>query len=164
MRQRCLPSSGTLQEKSLSFRPPDPAWAPTAAVQRARAALKAYDPYLGLWWSPAARLNDPVRPGRWTVKEWMPSVCNWDTVLVWESPSGEYRDEFPVDQLVAAVAARSLQGQSFGKRLAAHDAANKARDSRAAAKEHDDGWREANSKARYDVNATKVIAAAGLKK
>lgn len=161
MRQRCLPSSDTLQSKSLSFQPPDPAWAPVAAVQRARAVLKAYDPYLNLWWSPAVRLGDPVRPGRWTVKEWMPSVCNWDTVLVWEGPNGEYRDEFPTDRLVAAVAARSLRGERFDRHVETKQAADKARADKAEATRFDDDWREANAKAKHDIGATLVVPGAG---
>lgn len=108
MRERCVPQPDTLAHKQFVFQPPDPEWAPVEAVRRAREVLREYDPFLNLWWSPAVRLFDPVKPGRWTVKVWMPTAGNWDTVLIWESPSGEYRGEFPEDALRAELGKRDL--------------------------------------------------------
>lgn len=115
MRQRCVPQRDTLAHKQLTFRPPDPPWAPTAAVARARKALNDYDPFLALWWSPVVRMFDSTHPGRWTVKSWMPHSGSWETVFIWEGPNKEYRDEFPIDQLLQEVAKRDLN--QMGKTL-----------------------------------------------
>jgi len=163
MRQRCIPSKDTTKAKQFEFRPPDPAWAPTAAVQRARKALKAYDPYLDLWWSPAVRLGTE-QPGRWCVKEWLPSTGAWDMVLVWEGPNGEYRDEFPTDVLVAKVAAKSLKGVSFAAHLDKVESSNDTRDADAERIRLREGWREANHKAAYDSKRKFGVRVPGLKK
>jgi hypothetical protein len=156
MRQRCIPPPGSEQEKQLSFRPPDPAWAPVEAVQRARAALKRYDPFLDLWWSPVIRITDAVHPGRWTIKAWEQKGGAWDLVHIWEGPDGSFRNEFPVDALIEVVAYKdrwrtdATANETWAARIARMDRENQARDDAAELDKRAETWRWAVDKANYD--------------
>lgn len=96
--------------RDLAFRPPDPVWAPKGRLERIRAALKAFDPFLDLWWSPLCRFNSP-HPGRWVVKEYVRSSRTWTNVMIWEGPNRQYRDEFPIEQMLDQIAARGAGGE-----------------------------------------------------
>lgn len=163
MRARCIPPPGSEQEKQLSFRPPDPADAPAGALQRAREALKRYDPFLDLWWSPVIRIHDPVHTGRWTIKCWEQKTGAWDTVHIWEGEAGEFRNEFPVDALVAAVAAKDrwrkieTAGETWMQRVERMHQENEALN---AAREHErrkETLREAVDLANHQTGARLLI-------
>lgn len=149
MRQRCLPTRDSDRAHQLDFQPPDPVGAPTLAVARARKALRAFDRYLVLHWSPVIRVMDE-RPGRWTIKEWGPQTGTFSTVVIWEGPNGEYRGEFPVDAMLAAVASKSTGGMSATDFLASKDAANATFDKKREDKRDTESWREANVRAAFD--------------
>lgn len=101
MRQRCVPTQGSAGWQSYSFLPPDPSWAPSGLIERTRKALKAYDSYLNLWWSPMRGMASGL-PGRWRIVCYMPRTSTWDTVLYWEGEGGSYRDPSPEGCLQAA--------------------------------------------------------------
>lgn len=91
---------GTAAFRSFHFKPPDPVWAPSSALDEARKALRAFDPRLNLWWSTTRKRDDPERPGRWRVVEWMANQGNWSTCFYWEGENGEYRDPMPVQPII----------------------------------------------------------------
>jgi len=101
MRQRCVPTQGSAAWQSFTFRPQDPVWAPHALLERTRKALKAYDTYLDLWWSPMRQMHSGLA-GRWRIVAFMPKTSTWDTVLYWEGEGGTYRDPSPEGCLMAA--------------------------------------------------------------
>lgn len=156
MRQRCTPSPETLQAKQLSFRPPDPAWAPVEALQQVRAALKRYDPFLDLWWSPVIRMGQE-NPGRWTIKCWDEKSGSWDLVHIWEGPNHEYRDEFPVDAIIEVVARkdrwRKLEtaGETWAQRIERMDRTNAETELKRETLHRHETLREAADKAWYDT-------------
>jgi hypothetical protein len=113
------------QNRSFLFRPQDPIWAPSSALERARKALSDYDWRLGLWWSPMRALGrDEERPGRWRVVEWMPRHGNHHTVFYLEGPEGQFRDFEPVD----AILARLRKAASVDTKTAAAQADQAAQD------------------------------------
>lgn len=157
MRQRCVPPPGSEQEKQLSFRPPDPAWAPVEALAKARAALKRYDPFLDLWWSPVIRMNaDAATPGRWTIKCWGPNSGEWDTVHIWEGPNNVFRNEFPEDTLIETVAFKDrwrkieTANESWIQRVERMHRENDAKTAKHEMNHRTETWREAADKAWYD--------------
>lgn len=157
MRQRCTPPPGSEQEKQLSFRPPDPAWAPSEALAEARAALKRYDPFLDLWWSPVIRMGDPTgNTGRWTIKCWEQKTGGWDTVHIWEGPNREFRNEFPVDALIEVVAYKDrwrkieTAGETWAQRIERMHKENDALDQKREMTHRAETFREAADKAWYD--------------
>ena len=113
MRKRVAPQSEA-ERRSVAWQPADPIWAPSAALARIRRALKAYDSYLSIWWSPMRRMASEV-PGRWRVVRYSVNMGEWDTVFYWEGDNGELLNEFPVETILARVQACDLSKQ--GKNL-----------------------------------------------
>lgn len=98
------PTEGMAAYGSYRFCAPDPPWVPSAAIERVRRELRAFDERVGIWWSPMRRADsDPHRPGRWRVVEWLPRMGNWSTAFYWEGPDGEYRDFEPVGPIIAKL-------------------------------------------------------------
>lgn len=165
MRQRCIPPPGSERERQLSFRPPDPADAPALALAEARAALKRYDPFLDLWWSPVIRMGDPTGLiGRWTIKCWQQHDGAWETVCIWEGPNGEFRNELPTDSLVEEVAKRDrwrrieTASETWQRRIERMHAENAAIDEKREMTHRAETWREAADKAFYQSGIRKNIA------
>lgn len=115
---------GGREWRSYHFRPADPIWAPTAALERARRRLKEFDPRLSIWWSSTRHAWDykndcPAEiPGRWRVVEWLTRQGNWTTVFYLEGPSGEFRDFEPVEAIL----------QRLGRAIVPTDEASRAAD------------------------------------
>lgn len=100
--------------RSIRWQPQDPIWAPVAALERARRALRDYDSCLSIWWSPMRRMNSS-QPGRWRVVRYSFNAGEWETVFYWEGDNGEYLGSFPKETLLARVQACDLTKQ--GKNL-----------------------------------------------
>lgn len=155
MRQRCTPQPGTLAAKDLTFRPADPVWANLAALATARAVLKAYDPYLDLWWSPLRGRGKPGPVGRWRIVAYRAIERSRETVMFWEGPDGEYRGEFPKDALLAEVHKRDMwaKGTDFGREVERLDRDNAALKAAQREEHRAESWRYAHDKTPYDVGA-----------
>lgn len=165
MRVRCAPEAGTQAHQSFTFRPADPAWAPIALVERCRTALKAYDAYLDLWWSPMRGFGG-FAPGRWRVVQWLKLSGTWDTVFYWEGLKGEYREPSP-DALVNKIRACDLWARDddlgkAAKRLADENDKREEKEKRTRYDEafdhaHDIGIRAEGPGANRGAYTTKVL-------
>lgn len=73
-------------------------------LTQVRAALKAFDPFISIWWSEHKRCQShPDKPGRWRVMEWMPRLGNWVEVFTWETAGRGYASPWPVDPIIARL-------------------------------------------------------------
>lgn len=142
VRVRCVPQEGSAGWRAFSDRPKDPVWSNRSLLERTRKALKAYDSYLDLWWSPTRRFHSEI-PGRWRIVCFMPNAHVWDTVQYWEGESGEYRDPSPEGCLIAAqrcdMWARDTNLSAVSKKV---DGKNDAVKERAEASKFDEVWND----------------------
>lgn len=172
MRQRCVPVEGDSQFQSFSYRPADPAWAPVDLVARCRKALKDYDSFLDLWWSPMRGFGGE-RVGRWRVVEWLKSRGNWDTAFYWEGADGSYREPSPQGILAEAQKCDMwARGNDLVNASRVIDDANARREQKIKSERMDRAWDGAIDKAdiqtgkrfSVDLNPAAVAAAAKPKK
>lgn len=164
MRQRCVAREGSAEEHSLRFCPPDPVWAPAESLEKARKALKAFDPRLNLWWSPMRHFNSEL-PGRWRVVEFLAGSGTWDTVFSWEGPEGQYRPPLPVEPIIAKIASMDVtkHGGDLTKMSKALDAKNDKQDEKSKTAKKDDARRSAHDVAEFASNQKRTYAAAKVK-
>lgn len=141
-RLRCEPTRGSAAWQAYSFRPTDPVWAPRELIERTRKALKSYDSYLDVWWSPMRRFESEL-PGRWRIVCYMPNTSTWDTVLYWEGDGGEYRHLSPEGCLLAAQRCDLwARGSDLGQLSKKLDDKRHAAEDKAQATKFDDVWRD----------------------
>lgn len=142
MHQRAIPDKDTETFRSFSHVPKDPDIA-SETIERCREALKAYDPYLNVWWSPARGLSKPAPVGRWRIVQWVPRTGNWDTVTYWEGEDGAYRQPSPSEMLAEVqrldLWARGDDASQLSMRL---DAANARRANKAKETKHEDTFKD----------------------
>lgn len=157
-----MPPEGGQLWRSLHFRPPDPVWAPHGALARVRARLKRYDPYYDVWWQTNNGMFDEERPGRWAVKRWSPQSGCWSTFLIWQTPTGGYRDIDCEDAVVNMTLSGdpdhnglSAAGVDFGKLSKRIDETNAKLDEKRKRVRRDEHWRLATDQA--DVQSGKRI-------
>lgn len=139
-RARTSPSESSAEWQNFNFRPADPAWAPMALLERCRTALKAYDPYLDLWWSPMRGFGT-LAPGRWRVVCWMQGSNTWDTVFFWEGLKNEYREP-SADAMVEKIRRCDMwaRGNDLGKLAKELDGKKEAADAKGERTKLDDAW------------------------
>lgn len=147
--------------RRIGWQPADPIWAPSAALSRARRALKAYDPCLSLWWSTVRRVGSEI-PGRWRVVRFSFNTGEWDTVFYWEGDNGEFLNEFPTETLLARVQACDLskQGknlQEVADEIERHNDKLKARQRSEIAER---AWKTAHEKAEHAAGMKRTYATA----
>lgn len=139
-RARVAPPQHTAEAQNYAFRPADPAWAPAALLERCRAGLKAYDPYLDLWWSPMRGFGQ-LAPGRWRVVCWMKGQNTWDTVFFWEGLDGKYREP-AVDAMVEKIRRCDLwaRGTDLGQHAKRIDGKKEDADAKDERTKLDEAW------------------------
>jgi len=115
---RALPKEGSVQARSYHFRPPDPTWVSAKMLEEVRAALRAFDPYVTIWWSETKRcVSHPEMPGRWRVMEYLPRKNNWLEAFTWETPSKGYRLPWPASAIIHKLG-QSMVRMDVASRLA----------------------------------------------
>ena len=145
--------------RTIRWRPQYPVWAPVASLERARRALRDYDPCLSIWWSPVRRHNDE-QPGRWRVVRYSFNTGEWDTVFYWEGDNGEFLGSFHKETLLARVQACDLtkQGknlQQVSDEVDHHNDRIKAKQKSEAAER---AWRVAHEKAEHATGLKRTYA------
>ncbi len=101
MRRRCVPNESSEHFRPFNFLPPDPDHS-SETIALCRKALKDYDSFLNIWWSPIrgfGRRPQGEAIGAWRIVEWMPNAACWSTVSYWETESGLYRSPSPTEIL-----------------------------------------------------------------
>lgn len=146
-------SQATLALRAFNFCPPDPAWAGKGELERTRAALRAYDRGLNLFWSPLRRFSSAL-PGRWRIVQFSQSGM-WSTLHFWEGPNGEYRP--PEADAVLAEAIRcdvSNRGHNTGTIAKAIDKREVEEETKKEQTQHDDAL--ANSLDKMDYGYSEI--------
>jgi hypothetical protein len=143
------PSSQALAERAFYFQPPDPPWAGSESIARARRALREYSRELQVFWSPLRRFSSAL-PGRWRVVQWSKGSGVWSTLFFWEGPNGEYRPPDAAALLKEVMRCDvSNRGEHMGTIAKKIDEHVERAETKKEADQHDIAFREAADRVDY---------------
>ena len=99
---------------SRRYTPPDPLGIGTAAIERCRKRLAAFDRDVTIWWASNA--------GCWRVMQWLETAGVWDEIFRWHGPQGEYRDIGSPDAIIRELQKRKITITQADKSCEDHNA------------------------------------------